>query len=123
MKLMGLSKRKSNLHKKTLTKFFHSAKKQLKTNDALPKIYAGDWQFTDENNYRVHYLHIDSDLGISLDGRALPGSVLKVSEAELVYLDTYGYHLRVDAIDHQPISVYDEADNRVYQLSPQTNLE
>lgn len=117
MRAIRFGQRKRKMHK-PFAKIFHSDKKQLNNQAPLAQIYAGDWQFTDENNFRVHHLHIKSDLAIALDKRALPGSVLRLSERELVFLDTYGYHLRIDAIDGHPISVYDEADNRVYQLSP-----
>ena len=52
-----------------------------------------------------------------IDHRELTGQVQMLTSKELIFLDGYGYHLRIDAIDGKPISVYDEADNRVYELS------
>lgn len=117
MKLKRFGKRRPNLNRNKLRKLFRLNKKHPKQNNALPAIYSGNWKFIDERSSRTHHLLISSDLAISLDGRSLPGSVLNLSQKELVFLDTYGYHLRIDAVDDHPISVYDEADNRVYQLS------
>ncbi len=118
MKLIRFGERRPHLHRKFWAKLIRPSKKHPQQNAVLPAIYSGNWEFIDENNSRVHYLQIKHDLSISLDGRPLPGSVLHLNVQELVFLDTYGYHLRIDAVDHHPISVYDEADNRVYQLSP-----
>lgn len=117
-------KQRPHLNRHFLAKLIRTGKQKQQPSNDLAGIFSGNWQFTDENNSRVHHLHINLDLSISLDGRALPGSVLNLTEKELVFLDTYGYHLRIDAIDQHPISVYDEADDRVYQLTPcdSTNL-
>ena len=124
MGLMRFGKRRSHLIVSFLAKMIRPGKQKQQPSNNLAGIFAGNWQFVDENNSRIHHLHISLDLSISLDGRALPGSVLNLNEKELVFLDTYGYHLRIDAIDEHPISVYDEADDRVYQLTPcdSTNL-
>ena len=66
---------------------------------------------------RTHCLEITTDLRILIDHRELTGQVQMLTSKELIFLDGYGYHLRIDAIDGKPISVYDEADNRVYELS------
>ena len=113
MGLIRFGKRMPNI----IRKITQPNKKHGSSTASFAHIFAGEWQFTDENNSRVHHLHIQVDMSISLGGRALPGSVLNLNERELVFLDSYGYHLRIDAIDGHPISVYDEADDRVYQLS------
>ena len=82
-------------------------KKSKQPQVSLPLIYAGSWQFIDELSNRTHCLEITTDLR----------QVQMLTSKELIFLDGYGYHLRIDAIDGKPISVYDEADNRVYELS------
>ena len=42
--------------------------------------------------------------------------IVSLDNRELLFLDNYGYHLRIDAVNQLPISVYDEADDRVYPL-------
>lgn len=111
-------KRRPHLNRDFFAKLIWPGKQKKQPRETAAHVFSGNWKFIDENNSRVHHLHINPDLSISLDGRSLPGSVLNLSENELVFLDTYGYHLRVDAIDQHPISVYDEADDRVYQLTP-----
>lgn len=92
-------------------------KKSKQPQVSLPLIYAGSWQFIDELSNRTHCLEITTDLRILIDHRELTGQVQMLTSKELIFLDGYGYHLRIDAVDGKPISVYDEADNRVYELS------
>lgn len=91
-------------------------KKSKQPQVSLPLIYAGSWQFIDELSNRTHCLEITTDLRILIDHRELAGQVQTLTAKELIFLDGYGYHLRIDAVDSKPISVYDEADNRVYEL-------
>lgn len=104
--------------------FFNGIFKSNKKSDPqtpFPLIYAGKWQFIDELSKRTHCLEITSDLRILIDHRELSGQVQTITTKELNFLDSYGYHLRIDAINGRPISVYDEADNRVYELIEPTN--
>ncbi|WP_282708680.1 DUF4828 domain-containing protein [Ligilactobacillus sp. Marseille-Q7487] len=91
-------------------------KKRASVKPALPLIYAGTWMFTDELSHKVHQLEISVELTIALDGRQLLGKVEQLDSNELVFLDNYGYHLRISAVNNLPVSVFDEADNRVYEL-------
>ncbi len=95
---------------------FHKQKmKQLKT--ALPLIYAGTWLFIDDLSRKKHKLEITVDLRILIDKHELPGKVEQLDEHNLIFLDNYGYHLKVTAQDYHPVTVFDEADNRSYNLS------
>ena len=91
--------------------------KRSNVKPALPLIYAGTWNFTDELSKKVHQLEISVDLTLALDGRELAGNVKHIDEHELVFLDNYGYYLRINALNNLPVSVFDEADNRLYELS------
>lgn len=102
-----------------VNKVIHIRKKAAITTTALPLIYAGTWFFTDQNSQHQHKLEVTMDLDILLDGRKLAGTVEKIDERELLFLDNYGYHLRIDAIDAHPVSVYDEADNQIYRFTLQ----
>ncbi|MHC9537756.1 DUF4828 domain-containing protein [Dellaglioa sp. BT-FLS60] len=87
-----------------------------KTKVSLPTLYAGHWLFYDELSHRHHNLDISSDLTIQIDERILNGKVEHLDERELSFLDEYGFHLRIDANDKGPISLFDEADNRTYPI-------
>lgn len=93
----------------------HKVKQQLKT--ALPLIYAGTWLFIDDLSNKHHKLEITVDLRILIDSHELPGKIEHLDESSLVFLDTYGYHLRITAENLHPVSVYDEAESRSYDLS------
>lgn len=87
-----------------------------KTKVSLPIFYAGHWLFYDELSHRHHNLDISSDLTIRIDERALDGKIEHIDERELSFLDEYGFHLRIDANDQGPVSLFDEADNRTYPI-------
>ncbi|WP_051006296.1 DUF4828 domain-containing protein [Liquorilactobacillus vini] len=84
---------------------------------ASPTQYTGKWTFADKQTNRSHQLEITEQLQILIDGHRLPGKIVRVDDKELLFLDKYGYHLRVDANQRSPVSLYDEADNRVYPVS------
>ncbi|KRL04019.1 hypothetical protein FD46_GL000022 [Liquorilactobacillus oeni DSM 19972] len=84
--------------------------------------YIGKWNFKDDINGRVHILQITKTLNILIDNRELPGKIVHLDEKELLFLDTYGYHLRVDVSEDRPISLFDEADNQVYPVTRCENL-
>ncbi|KRN05805.1 hypothetical protein FD15_GL001612 [Liquorilactobacillus sucicola DSM 21376 = JCM 15457] len=89
-------------------------------NTVLPSLYVGIWNFFDELSHRKHQLEITPAFDILIDNQKLPGSIQHIDTKELIFLDNYGYHLRIDATDYQPISLFDEADNRVYPINTVT---
>lgn len=92
-------------------------KANQKLQTALPLIYAGTWLFIDDLSQKHHKLEITVDLNILIDSHELPGKIERLDESSLVFFDTYGYHLQISAENLHPVSVYDEADNRSYDLS------
>ncbi|GEK28261.1 DUF4828 domain-containing protein [Furfurilactobacillus siliginis] len=96
--------------------FTRSAKKQPDTQSSLPMLYSGTWKYSDHNDHRIHRIQINPDLTLHVDGRAEQATVESISAEELVYLDNFGYHLRIQANEQQPVSLYDEADNATYTL-------
>lgn len=92
-------------------------KANQKLQTALPLIYAGTWLFIDDLSQKHHKLEITVDLNILIDSHELPGKIERLDESSMVFLDTYGYHLQISAENLHPVSVYDEADNRSYDLS------
>ncbi|KRM90177.1 DUF4828 domain-containing protein [Liquorilactobacillus cacaonum] len=90
-------------------------KKKVYVNN-LPNFYVGKWNFTDDFSGKVHLLEINETLTILIDGRKLPGKITKLDDKELIFIDRYGYQLRLDATEKHPISLFDEADNRVYPI-------
>lgn len=82
----------------------------------LAKLYMGTWLFYDAKQARKHQLQISSDLAISIDGHPLAGSVIALTNQQLLFLDQYGYQLRITLAYHQPYEIYDEADHRTYPI-------
>jgi hypothetical protein len=78
--------------------------------------FAGTWRFYDERQKRHHQLRVSSQLEIKIDGHPLAGQVTQLNRQQLVFLDQYGYELRITANDQQPTTIYDEADHRTYPI-------
>lgn len=90
-------------------------KKKSATN-YLTNFYVGKWSFTDDLSGKCHILEVSSTLNILIDGRKLPGKIIKLNDKELTFLDKYGFQLRLDATEKHPVSLFDEADNHVYPI-------
>ncbi|WP_353726711.1 DUF4828 domain-containing protein (plasmid) [Lactiplantibacillus plantarum] len=82
----------------------------------LKSLYVGIWHFLDELSYHTHQLEVTPTFDIVIDKRKLPGRIEHIDTQELVFLDNYGYHLKIDTNDYQPTSLFDEADNHVYPI-------
>ncbi|GKT03125.1 DUF4828 domain-containing protein [Furfurilactobacillus sp. WILCCON 0119] len=96
--------------------FTRSNKKQSHNQTALPMLYSGTWKYANHDDHRVHHLQINPDLSLHIDGRLENATVESINAQELVYLDSFGYHLRVQTTEQLPVALYDEADNATYAL-------
>ena len=79
-------------------------------------IYAGHWTFDDEKTHKRHTLEITPNLLIQIDHKPLTGKVILLSETELIFLDHFGYQLKITCENHQPVSIYDEAEDTEYPI-------
>lgn len=80
--------------------------------------YVGSWWFIEEVKHVQHRLKIDEKLNLHLDGRLLQGSLQELTKNKLVFQDQYGYHLAIHCLQNSPVELYDEADDKTYQLLP-----
>lgn len=95
--------------------FLNLKKKGLPTSFNHQHLY-GTWSFFDDLSNRQHRLQITDKLEIMIDSKILPGKFLSINEHSLNFLDSYGYHLRINLVNGVPSEVYDEADDRSYPL-------
>ena len=96
--------------------FTRSGQKHTDNQSSLPMLFSGTWKYSDHNDHRIHRIQINPDLTLHIDGRKENATVESITAQELVYLDGFGYHLRIHANEQQPVSLYDEADNATYTL-------
>lgn len=97
----------------------HHRKQQQKRQPDLSLRYAGNWAFVDPKTKHKHVMTIEPDLRIKIDHRILPGRIIGLDEEQLVFLDHYGFQLKVYANAHGPFEIYDESSELTYAI---TNL-
>lgn len=91
-------------------------KQQQKRQPDLALRYAGDWAFIDPKTNQKHDMAISPDFSIMIDHRELPGRIIGLDADQLVFLDHYGFQLKVFANHNGPSEIYDESSNRTYPV-------
>lgn len=91
-------------------------KQQQKRQPDLSLRYAGDWAFIDPKTNQKHDMSISPDFAIMIDQRELPGRIIGLDSDQLVFLDHYGFQLKVFANHNGPSEIYDESSNRTYPV-------
>ena len=93
-----------------------SSKSHKQNQTLLPLLYAGTWQYKDENRNRMHCVEISQDLKLTIDQHPINAQVDVVDQHNLIYIDNFGYHITFTANERRPIQMMDEADDQVYTI-------
>lgn len=91
--------------------------KQHQSQTLLPLLYAGTWQYKDENRNRIHYVEISQELKLTIDQRPIEAQVKLVDSHNLIFIDSFGYHITFTANESRPVQMMDEADDQVYIIN------
>ncbi|WP_261806243.1 DUF4828 domain-containing protein [Lapidilactobacillus luobeiensis] len=91
-------------------------KQQQKREPDLSLRYGGDWSFIDPKTNQKHDMAIGRDFTIKIDHKALPGRIIGLDAEQLVFLDHYGFQLKVFANHLGPVEIYDESSNQTYPV-------
>lgn len=91
-------------------------KQQQKREPDLSLRYGGDWSFIDPKTNQKHDMSIGRDFTIKIDHKALPGRIIGLDGEQLVFLDHYGFQLKVFANHLGPVEIYDESSNQTYPV-------
>ncbi|GED82797.1 DUF4828 domain-containing protein [Latilactobacillus curvatus] len=101
-----------------LNRTIHQYQQKVRTTQAskVATFYAGHWSFNDNQTRKKHTLEITPNLLVQIDHKPLSGQVISLTENELVFLDHYGYQLKITCENQRPVSVYDEAEDMDYPI-------
>ncbi|KRM21002.1 DUF4828 domain-containing protein [Latilactobacillus graminis] len=101
-----------------LNQTIHQYQQKIRTTQAakVARFYAGHWSFNDTQTRKTHTLEITPNLLVQIDHKPLSGKVISLTEHELVFLDHYGYQLKITCEDQRPVSIYDEAEDMDYPI-------
>lgn len=82
----------------------------------LTNIYVGEWAFSDGYSSKEHSLSISINLKLAIDNRPLTGKIMDFTTNQLIFIDNFGYHIKIYTKDQHVDHFFDEADNRSYKL-------
>lgn len=96
----------------------HQYQQKVRTAQAskVASYYAGNWSFNDEQTHKKHTLKITPNLLVQIDNKPLSGNVIQLTENELIFLDHFGYQLKITCQNQRPVSIYDEAEDTDYLI-------
>ncbi|QIL45677.1 DUF4828 domain-containing protein [Vagococcus coleopterorum] len=102
-----------------LTKLPFLKKKQTKQGPSekiIKKQYVGRWYVFDRTKSIQHSLEIKPDFSMLLDNGHYQFTLITLTEEKLVLRDRLGYFITITCKDQQPVSLFDEAENKTYDL-------
>ena len=83
--------------------------------ERLFSFYIGTWQLYTAKNSAYGELTITTDGEFYLNKKSLEGTILSLTEKQLVYLDHFGYELYFNR-DVASLTMLDSSDNSLYNL-------
>ena len=84
------------------------------------KKYVGHWTFENAIQNSVHQIYVDSEFKLTIDGQPVNGVIQELSKKQLVWQDKYGFQLVLVVDGQKPATMYDEADDKTYELTKLT---
>lgn len=76
---------------------------------------SGEWIFIDKNKQK-HQLILTNKFNIVIDNNKLDTKLVESNPNSIIFIDKYGYILRIILHKNRPVSIYDEAENISYNL-------
>lgn len=94
---------------------FSYLKRKKKKKIEVKRNISGEWYFTDQNKHK-HHLILSNNLNIIIDHNKLDTKLVENNPDSIVFIDKYGYILKIMIHNDLPVSIYDEAENVSYKL-------
>lgn len=88
----------------------------LPTQSELLNQYIGRWFIIDRKNNIQHSLEFTTEHTLFIDNSIFDYTVVDISYKNLVIRDKFGYLITVSCENKQPVSLFDEANNRLYAV-------
>lgn len=74
--------------------------------------FSGNWEANDDS----FELTIDTKPKLSINGKELDLTVISNDNDKIIFQDKYGYHISLTRLTNEKIELFDEAEDRTYNL-------
>lgn len=85
--------------------------------DSLINGFVGAWSFADSLQSQNKVLTIDDQGRLSINKKAVKGSLAYLDKQKMIFVDHYGYELVIHLVDPETLTLFDSADDKKYTLT------
>lgn len=107
-----------------LSKLVYIVKKNRKSLLRIDPLtfFIGNWHISDQKTPIGISLQIDGNREVYLNKQLMTGHLISIENDKLIFKDHYGYELVVTKLSSTTLNLFDEADEKNYQLVKETTL-
>ncbi|MGB3160286.1 DUF4828 domain-containing protein [Carnobacterium sp.] len=98
----------------------NTRKHQLKTDPIT--FFIGNWHVSEPNTPIEMSIQIDANRQVFLNKQMMNGHLISVEKDKLIFKDHFGYEIIVTKLSETSLNLFDEADEKNYQLIRETEL-
>lgn len=107
-----------------LSKLVHLIKKNREAQLKVDPIafFIGKWHISDPNTSTALSIQIGENREVYLNKQLMNGQLISIEKDKLVFTDHFGYELIATKLSSTTLNLFDEADEKNYQLVRETKL-
>lgn len=107
-----------------ISKLVQIIKKNKKSHSTLDPLtsYIGTWRINEPDITTEMSIQIEENQQIYLNKQLMNGHLISIENDKLIFTDHFGYELIVTKLSPTSLNLFDEADEKNYQLVKETTL-